>query len=212
MCRRWFPVGAVVAAALLLAPAPARAQFRGGFRGRFRPVPVIVVPPIGLPFTFPAFYPPGLWPYAPDYYSGVYSPPPPVNVTQIFPADYRPAPPALPGTPRQRIEEFDPPAKAERPAPAKEAAVRVEVRVPADAEVWFDGKKTSQTGTVRHFQSPPLKAGERYGYEVRASWKRVGQETEKIRHLSVRAGDRVTVDFSPASEPETLPPPKPDKP
>lgn len=212
MWRRWFPVGAVVAAALLLAPASARAQFRG-FRGGLRPFPVVVTPPYGLPFTYPAYYPyPGLMPYPPDYYSGgypLYSSPAPVRVSQVLPADYARTPLALPGPPRQRIEEFDLPAKA---TPAKETAAQVEVRVPVGAEVWFDGNKTNQTGAVRQFQSPPLKPGERYAYEVRARWKAAGQDTEETRRVTVRAGDRVTVDFTPAPEPEKLPAPKPEKP
>src|SRR5262249_40914799 len=39
---------------------------------------------------------------------------------------------------------------------AASTAVRINVRVPADAEVWVEGAKTTQTGTRRTFVSPPL--------------------------------------------------------
>jgi uncharacterized protein (TIGR03000 family) len=38
-------------------------------------------------------------------------------------------------------------------------AAMLELRVPENAEVWFEGDKTSPTGTVRHFVSPSLEPG-----------------------------------------------------
>src|SRR5262245_46965126 len=34
----------------------------------------------------------------------------------------------------------------------------IELLVPADAQVWFNGAATTQTGTVRRFVTPPLNA------------------------------------------------------
>ena len=48
---------------------------------------------------------------------------------------------------------------------------RVEVRLPADAELWFEGQKTAQTGTDRSFHSPELQPGQDYVYNVRARWR-----------------------------------------
>ncbi len=44
----------------------------------------------------------------------------------------------------------------------RKRSVRVNVRVPSDAKIWFDGSQTSQTGTTRSFESPPLAAGPEY--------------------------------------------------
>jgi uncharacterized protein (TIGR03000 family) len=87
-------------------------------------------------------------------------------------------------------------------APAPPAPAQVDVRLPfAEAEVWFDGQKTTQTGDVRYFESPPLDPNGQYVYEVRAAWTADGEEVMKTRRIRVRAGDHVIVDF-------TAPPPK----
>lgn len=73
---------------------------------------------------------------------------------------------------------------------------RIEVRVPADARIWFDGTQTSQTGAVRNFVSPPLNAGENYAYEIRAQWMENGREVNQSRRVSVRTGANEVVDFT----------------
>jgi uncharacterized protein (TIGR03000 family) len=73
----------------------------------------------------------------------------------------------------------------------------IDVRVPrADAEVMFEGSKTSQTGTDRAFVSPPLQPGQNYTYVVQARWTDNGKEVNQTRRVPVRAGERVTVDFT----------------
>jgi uncharacterized protein (TIGR03000 family) len=84
------------------------------------------------------------------------------------------------------------------PAPA-EVPVRFDVQVPADAQVFFDGEKTNQTGEQRQFVSPPLAPGREYTYEVRAMWKEGGREVTESRRLSFRAGDRVRASFRTAA-------------
>jgi uncharacterized protein (TIGR03000 family) len=44
-----------------------------------------------------------------------------------------------------------------------------EVRVPAGALLEIDGNKTTSTGEVRTFQTPPLKVGGRYNYALKAT-------------------------------------------
>ncbi len=104
------------------------------------------------------------------------------------------------------------------PAAASPAAVlldpraaHLDVHVPADAEVWLEGLKTHQTGEERHFTSPALIADQDYVYEVRAKWTEDGRPVEQSRSVSVRAGQRVRIDFL-SSEPEGLPVPKAVKP
>jgi uncharacterized protein (TIGR03000 family) len=69
------------------------------------------------------------------------------------------------------------------------------VRVPADAAIWFQGAKTGQRGEERTFVSPPLEPGRAYTYEVRARWNQDGKEVEQTRQVRVRAGETVKVDF-----------------
>ena len=73
---------------------------------------------------------------------------------------------------------------------------KVEVRAPADCEIWFDGQATTQTGTDRSFTSPPLEPRQEYEYEVRARWNVDGKPLDQTRKVTVHAGDHVVVDFS----------------
>src|SRR5262249_55373084 len=134
-----------------------------------------------------------------------------------------PAQPA-PSGPQPSIQEFRN-GKAVTPAPAAptqektasptDKPARIEISLPADADLWFDGTKTRQTGSARQFVTPPLAAGQEYSYEVMATWKDKGQAVTETRRVTVRAGDRTTVSFaktSAATEPETLGSPKKAKP
>jgi uncharacterized protein (TIGR03000 family) len=76
-----------------------------------------------------------------------------------------------------------------------ENAAMIAVRVPPDAEIWFDGKKTSQTGPVRYFETPALAPGHDYAYEIRARWKENGHEVERTRSVIVHPGDRLALNF-----------------
>jgi uncharacterized protein (TIGR03000 family) len=71
----------------------------------------------------------------------------------------------------------------------------IDVQVPANAQIWFDGESTSQTGTERAFRSPPLEQGQNYSYEVKARWTEDGKDIERTRKVRVRAGERVNVNF-----------------
>jgi len=77
-----------------------------------------------------------------------------------------------------------------------DSAAHLEVRVPANAEVFFEGHKTAQTGTVRHFVSPSLDANQNYTYTVRAHWNENGQDIDRTKQVTVRAGQAETVDFT----------------
>jgi uncharacterized protein (TIGR03000 family) len=79
-------------------------------------------------------------------------------------------------------------------APDKE--VQFAITVPADAEVWFDGAKTTQTGSEREFVSPPLHRGQSYSYDVRARWKDGGRQVDRTRRVTFYAGDELTLDFT----------------
>lgn len=81
-------------------------------------------------------------------------------------------------------------------APPADNRARIRLRVPADAELWFDNVKTSQTGTVRQFESPPLNPAERYSYEVRVRWLENGDLVTRTRRVIFRAGETVAVDLT----------------
>src|SRR5436190_20682044 len=50
------------------------------------------------------------------------------------------------------------------------------VRIPAGAELLVDGTRTKQSSSERLFESPPLPAGKRFIYALKATWKEGGKE------------------------------------
>lgn len=79
------------------------------------------------------------------------------------------------------------------PIPANIAEVRVIVPDP-QATVMFDGHATSQTGTDRLFDTPPLAGTSQY--HIRATWMQNGQQMSQERVVSVTPGQLAVVDFT----------------
>ncbi|QJW94869.1 TIGR03000 domain-containing protein [Frigoriglobus tundricola] len=77
------------------------------------------------------------------------------------------------------------------------------VKLPqAGAEVLVDGRATTQTGTDRTYESPPLETGRVYGYTVTARWVEGGQVVEVTKAVTGGPGEVVRVDFgAPAGAP-----------
>jgi uncharacterized protein (TIGR03000 family) len=71
--------------------------------------------------------------------------------------------------------------------------VRVNLRVPSDAKVWFDESQTHQTGTTRSFESPPVAAGREYVYQLRIQWQQDGKIVTQTRDIKVHAGDVINL-------------------
>lgn len=99
--------------------------------------------------------------------------------------------------PSPKVEDIPAPkpaaaAKSSLAPPAEPGDVaEIDLRVPADAELWFQGIKVKQTGTVRMLVTPPLKSGRSYGYEIRATYSDNGRDVTTVRSLRVHAGDRL---------------------
>jgi uncharacterized protein (TIGR03000 family) len=82
-------------------------------------------------------------------------------------------------------------------APAANTA-SIRVTVPAGARVWFNDEKTTQTGSERLFESPPLSPGAHYSYHIKAQWRdQDGEEVIQTQRAVVSAGANVSVDFRP---------------
>jgi uncharacterized protein (TIGR03000 family) len=148
---------------------------------------------------FPGFYGFGLG-YAP-YYGDSYYPPSYYDVGSAGYYDMGSPGYAMLETPIP-YRSFYPPMPADVTQPNQSAAAPADTKahvrlvVPADAEVWFDGEKTSQTGTAREFVSPPLTLGTDYAYEIRARWMENGKPVDQTRSVTVRAGSLTIVNFT----------------
>jgi uncharacterized protein (TIGR03000 family) len=84
--------------------------------------------------------------------------------------------------------------------PAPDSSAHVSLRVPAGAAVWFDGNRTRQTGSLREYVSPPLRAGRTYVYDVRVRWDRDGKPVEETRRVRVWANARIDLDLTSAAD------------
>lgn len=69
------------------------------------------------------------------------------------------------------------------------------LRVPADAEVRFDGQKTQRTGTTREFITPPLRPWTPYSYRIWVHWMDKGKPVDQFKQVTFYAGDDVKLDF-----------------
>jgi uncharacterized protein (TIGR03000 family) len=132
--------------------------------------------------------------YYPSYYGGAsyYTP----SYYDVAPNDYASGQPVGPYRSYYSPMPLDvPPADPSTGAPGDTKA-HVRVLVPANAEIWFDGDKTSQTGSVREFVSPPLTPATDFAYEIRARWLENGKVVDQTRTVTVRGGALTVVDFT----------------
>jgi uncharacterized protein (TIGR03000 family) len=81
-------------------------------------------------------------------------------------------------------------------SPVSEPAT-INVAVPADAEIRFEGVRTALNGPQRRFVSPPLEPGRDYSYDVQASWRQDGRDVTHTRRVTIHAGDVVHLTFPP---------------
>jgi hypothetical protein len=79
----------------------------------------------------------------------------------------------------------------------------VTVQVPADAEVWFDGVKTTQTG-ARRYIPVPVSDGYNFTHHLRAIWLEKDKEVVHSCDVVVRSSNGTFVDFVPPASTTVL--------
>ncbi len=134
-------------------------------------------------YSSPLYYSSGAYysnpqPYAyssPAYYSSGYGQIAPASGYQSYQASY-------------------PPTGATAAAPDSKRTV-IHVHVPADAQVLFDDTPMRQTGTDRHFMTPPLDRSD-YSYQVTVRWTENGKERRETRTVRAIPGQTVNLDFT----------------
>jgi uncharacterized protein (TIGR03000 family) len=83
---------------------------------------------------------------------------------------------------------------------SRKRPIRVNLQVPSDAKIWFDGSQTNQNGTMRSFESAPVAAGPEYAYQIRIQWKQNDKDVTQTRQIKVHAGDVINLTLgSPAA-------------
>jgi len=132
----------------------------------------------------------------PYYYGGYYNYDSPYYGSSYYSDYVYPSAPQI-YTPPYTSSYYSPPATI---APASYDAsdalkATIAVHVPPNAQVWFDGAPTQQTGDMRQFVTPTLDTGKVFHYDIRAQWMDNGKMVEQTRHVEVRAGNMTPVDF-----------------
>jgi hemoglobin len=77
-----------------------------------------------------------------------------------------------------------------------DAVVHFRVRLPADAELWINGGKTSQKGILRRFVSQSLDPCWTYAFTFRARWRTDSEEIEQTRNVVAQVGNDLIVDLT----------------
>jgi len=106
------------------------------------------------------------------------------------------------GQPGYYTEDYpgSPEPKTDQKLPA-----RIRVRLPADAELLINGKKTTSIGPVREFETPNLDPDRVYPYLLLARWTENGIAVEKRLKVRALSGNRVTVNFVPMAQERSRP-------
>jgi uncharacterized protein (TIGR03000 family) len=190
----WSAVAAVALLTLALTSGRASAQYTSGIamdgRGPYTNTYI-------APFYAPAYAPRVPWSpldrrYSPLLYTsinypGVYG----QYVVGIAALDYR-GPVTLPDT----TAPVEMRTLAAGPFAPVWSTAQIDVRLPADAELSFQGIRMNQAGPFRQFVTPPLQPTQSYGYTVRATWTENGQPVTQERQVRFRPEERVMVDFT----------------
>jgi uncharacterized protein (TIGR03000 family) len=76
----------------------------------------------------------------------------------------------------------------------------IDIKVPPDAQIFFDDAQTRQTGAIRQFITPSLDPSKNFSYIVHARWKEGDRDMDDTRKVTVHAGARLRVDFTSRQE------------
>ena len=106
------------------------------------------------------------------------------------------------GIPMTGGETNPPVLPAEGPArrppeklPQSNNTALLQLLVPENAEVLVEGRKTTTTGTVRDFESPPLQPGKNMTYAITVRYPDAdGKTIEETHSIRVRANDQLRID------------------
>jgi uncharacterized protein (TIGR03000 family) len=115
---------------------------------------------------------------------------------KVEPHFYRESPPKVPLQPVRIVPQV---------SSAAAPVASFTVQVPVNAELWLEGVKTKQAGTVRPFVTPALTPGKTYVYEVRARWEENGQQVEQKKTIALQAGSQMDVKFPLPVQPAAFP-------
>jgi uncharacterized protein (TIGR03000 family) len=81
------------------------------------------------------------------------------------------------------------------PTPPPELRARLNLNVPPNAKVLLDGKEVDTAALPVVLESPVLKEGQRYTFDVKVSWREGDKTEERARTVVVDAGESKTLTY-----------------
>jgi uncharacterized protein (TIGR03000 family) len=88
-----------------------------------------------------------------------------------------------------------PPAKTDEPKKDEKKGASLKFNLPAGAALYVDGVKTPGEGEERSFFTPPLEAGQKFFYDVRAELLVDGKTVMEEKRVIVEAGAEIAESF-----------------
>lgn len=102
-----------------------------------------------------------------------------------------------PEAPPDTVPEMPTPIPPGRPgSDSAPQGAALKFRIPADAKLYVDGSLIAGVGSERAFVTPPLAAGRKFCYEVRAELSVAGQKIVEEKRVVVEAGVDRTETFA----------------
>jgi uncharacterized protein (TIGR03000 family) len=93
------------------------------------------------------------------------------------------------------------PAPISDPLPPPQPAdlrARLTLNIPAHAQVFLAGKEVDAAATPVVLESPDLREGQRYNFDVKVTWKERDKTQERARVVTVDAGDNKSLTYAAA--------------
>src|SRR5207247_303950 len=117
-----------------------------------------------------------------------------------------PFPPINPPDSKKKPQGEEVPAPKERKKTLEQEEVRatVKIDVPEGGKLFVDGRHIETAAGTRRFQTPPLKPGKTYYYDIRIDIDRNGALASDERRVVVRPGEEVVVAFPRLGQPPAL--------
>lgn len=130
------------------------------------------------------------------------------GIYQPYPGNVVVVPPAVVSAPPGQAAPASAGGTPSQTQPPPDNAAHLQLVVPENAEVTFDGVKTTQTGPTREFVSPQLPSGKLFDYTIIVNYSDAnGKPNTDKRVIHVRANDWFRIDFTRPAPPEPLPTP-----
>jgi uncharacterized protein (TIGR03000 family) len=87
------------------------------------------------------------------------------------------------------------PAPVAIPAPPPETKARLQLNIPRRSQVWLNDKQVDIDAVPVLLESPDLKAGQKYTFNVKIVWMEGDKKEERTRSVTVAIGEQTSLSY-----------------